>query len=865
MGRSRFSGRMVVTMPDRVGQQLGNYRLVRMLGRGGFADVYLGEHIHLETEAAVKVLHTQLADADITSFQREAQTIARLTHPHIVRVLDFAVQDGVPFLAMDYAPYGTLRQQHEQGKPLALETVVAYVKQMADALQYAHEQKVVHRDIKPENMLVGRRKELLLSDFGIAVVTQSSHYQTTQQMIGTVAYMAPEQIQGHPHPASDQYSLAVVAYEWLTGERPFQGAITEVAMQQLVVPPAPLRAKLPSIPEAVEQVVLMALAKEPKERFGSMRAFANALEQASQVKAIYDFSTNFVTPPQASPPPGGPATPAARGATPHLPESGKPVPAMPAPAGAPGAPEIYATNLMPPPGMPSSLPPMAATAAGVNDAPTVRTAGPAAPISPGLPPNAGAEQTMWTASSGRGAPPGAYSVAQPPPVTPPGWYSPNTAPPDAEYPLTWAPPAARPAAPPPPRPPQGGISRRVLLLAGAGGLALVAGGGALAWYELSHTQANVLPTPTAGTTPGQSATSTARSSPTTPPPPRGTVIVTYRGHHDFLNTVAWSPDGKRIASGSGNNNGDYTVQVWDAVSGALSVTYSRHSANVYSVAWSPDGKHMVSGSQDFTAQVWDASSGNYVLQYSGHSDAVYTVAWSPDGKHIASAGRDDTVQVWDASSGNYVLTYSGHSDAVYTVAWSPDGKHIASAGRDDTAQIWDAASASNTYTYTNHRSFIHSALWSKNSARIASASGDDQADLDNSVQVWDALSGGNRVTYTGHPKPVIAVAWSPDNTRIASASLDQTIQVWQASNGAQALTLRGHSKGVGAVAWSPNGKYIASGSYDNTVNIWDASSGNLLYTYTGHSAGVSAVAWSSDSQRVASGSFDQTVQVWQAV
>jgi serine/threonine protein kinase len=816
---------MVVTMPDRVGQQLGNYRLVRMLGRGGFADVYLGEHIHLETEAAVKVLHTQLADADITSFQREAQTIAKLTHPHIVRVLDFAVQDGVPFLAMDYAPYGTLRQQHEQGKPLSLETVVAYVKQMADALQYAHDQKVVHRDIKPENMLVGRRKELLLSDFGIAVVTQSSHYQTTQQMIGTVAYMAPEQIQGHPRPASDQYSLAVVVYEWLTGERPFQGAITEVAMQQLVVPPAPLRDKLSSVPPAVEQVVLTALAKEPKERFGSMRAFANALEQASQVKAIYDVSTNFITPQQASAPPGQ-ATPLlsplmpGNPATPRLPESGQPYPSRPAGAGGPVTPEGYATNLMSPPGMPSPLP--GAISAGVSDAPTVRTGGPAAPGSPGSAPGAGSEQTLWTASSGRGAPPGAYPAAQPPPVTPQGWYSPNTALPDADYPPTWAPPVNRAPAPPPPRP-QGGVSRRVVLVAGAGGLALVAGGGALAWYGLSHKQVIVQPTPTPRGTAGPSATSTARPSPTTPPPQRGTVIVTYRGHRDFLNTVAWSPDGRRIASGSGNNNGDYTVQVWDAVSGATAVTYSRHSANVYSVAWSPDGKQIVSGSQDFTAQVWDANNGNYVLKYSGHSDAVYSVAWSPDGKHIASAGRDDTVQVWDATS------------------------------------------ASNSYTYTNHRSFVHSALWSKNSARIASASGDDQADLDNSVQVWDALSGGNRVTYKGHPKPVIAAVWSPDNTRIASASLDQTVQVWQASNGALALTLSGHSKGVGAVAWSPNGRYIASGSYDNTVNIWDASSGSLLYTYTGHSAGVSAVAWSSDSQRVASGSFDQTVQVWQAV
>src|SRR3989441_1690156 len=208
-------------MADRVGQQLGNYRLVRLLGQGGFAEVYLGEHVYLETEAAIKVLQTQLAGEEIEQFRREARTIAHLIHPHIVRVLEFGVEGSMPFLVMDYAPNGTLRQRHPKGAALALPLIVAYVKQVADALQYAHDEKLIHRDIKPENMLLGRRNEILLSDFGIAIVAQSSRYQGTQDMAGTIAYMAPEQIQAHPRPASDQYSLAIVVYEWLTGERPF--------------------------------------------------------------------------------------------------------------------------------------------------------------------------------------------------------------------------------------------------------------------------------------------------------------------------------------------------------------------------------------------------------------------------------------------------------------------------------------------------------------------------------------------------------------------------------------------------------------------------------------------------------------------
>ena len=252
-------------MTDRVGQQLGNYRLVRLLGRGGFAEVYLGQHLRLNMQAAIKVLHTQLADAvDIQNFQREAQTIASLIHPHIVRILDFDVKDGIPFLVMDYAPNGSLRRQHPKGVPLPLPTIVSYVKQVADALQYAHEQKLIHRDVKPENMLLGRQNEVLLSDFGTAIIAQSSRYQGTQDMVGTIAYMAPEQIQAHLRPASDQYALGVVVYEWLCGAYPFHGSFSEIAAKHMMMLPPSLRGKVPTISSEVEQVVMAALAGSPR-------------------------------------------------------------------------------------------------------------------------------------------------------------------------------------------------------------------------------------------------------------------------------------------------------------------------------------------------------------------------------------------------------------------------------------------------------------------------------------------------------------------------------------------------------------------------------------------------------------------------
>jgi serine/threonine protein kinase len=265
----------------RVGQQLGNYRLVHLLGQGGFAEVYLGEHRYLKAQAAIKVLRAQLPRQDLESFLTEARLIARLRHPSIVGVLEFGVESGTPFLVMDYAPNGTLKQRHPRGIPLPVATVVSYVKQVAEALQYAHDQKLVHRDVKPENMLLGPNNEVLLSDFGVAVIDQSSGDQR-ERIVGTVAYMAPEQLQGKPNPASDQYALGIVVYAWLTGDLPFHGAFVQVASQHILTSPPSLREKVPTIPPAVEQVVLRALAKEPRQRFNSVQAFADALEQANQ-------------------------------------------------------------------------------------------------------------------------------------------------------------------------------------------------------------------------------------------------------------------------------------------------------------------------------------------------------------------------------------------------------------------------------------------------------------------------------------------------------------------------------------------------------------------------------------------------------
>ena len=279
---------------ERVGQHFGNYRLTQLLGRGNFADVYKGQHIHLNTQAAIKVLHGQLTDNDLANFIHEARVIAHLRHSHIVQILDFGVEDSIPFLIMEYAPNGNLRQRHPKGTRLALETILPYVRQIADALQFAHDQKLVHRDIKPENMLLGRINEVLLSDFGIAIMysTMRSHSGPQQDTAGTVPYMAPEQLKAHALPASDQYALAIMAYEWLCGERPFNGTLHEIAIKHTLVPPPLLHEKVSTISPTVEQVILKALSKNPQQRFEQISDFAQALEEAS----IAESSEHYTLP-----------------------------------------------------------------------------------------------------------------------------------------------------------------------------------------------------------------------------------------------------------------------------------------------------------------------------------------------------------------------------------------------------------------------------------------------------------------------------------------------------------------------------------------------------------------------------------------
>jgi tRNA A-37 threonylcarbamoyl transferase component Bud32 len=268
------------------GQNLGSYSLLEVIGGGGMATVYKAYQSSADRFVAVKVIRADLSrDAELRArFEREARTIARLEHPTILPIYDVGEQDGTPFLVMRYVEGGSLSDRISAGR-LPLRQAVDYIAQLGEALAYAHQQGIIHRDIKPANILITSRGHVLLSDFGIAkILADDSGLTATGMPVGTPFYMAPEQIQGQPVDArADVYSLGIVLYECLIGQRPFVAetpwAVLDMQLREPLPPPRGLR---PEIPEALERVILTATAKQPEQRFESMEALVLALRESAQ-------------------------------------------------------------------------------------------------------------------------------------------------------------------------------------------------------------------------------------------------------------------------------------------------------------------------------------------------------------------------------------------------------------------------------------------------------------------------------------------------------------------------------------------------------------------------------------------------------
>ena len=299
------------------GQMLGPYRIISQIGKGGMATVYKAYQPSVDRYVAIKVLPSQLAESQefATRFHQEARIIAKLEHPHILPVFDYGESDGVAYFVMRYLEAGTLRDRMEAGRPLPLHEIDRIFTQLTDALSYAHSYGIVHRDLKPANALIDSHGNLFLTDFGIAKLLESASPRLTQTdaIMGTPAYISPEQAQsGTVDQRSDIYSLGIILYEMVTGRVPFSADTPLAIILKHISDPLPPPSLINSdIPPSIEQVILKALAKDPKDRFATASEFVSAWKRALEETETARRAAATIPPPVSQAPAAIPATRAA--------------------------------------------------------------------------------------------------------------------------------------------------------------------------------------------------------------------------------------------------------------------------------------------------------------------------------------------------------------------------------------------------------------------------------------------------------------------------------------------------------------------------------------------------------------------------
>ncbi|MCF3184736.1 trypsin-like peptidase domain-containing protein [Streptomyces polychromogenes] len=325
------------------------------------------------------------------------------------------------------------------------------------------------------------------------------------------------------------------------------------------------------------------------------------------------------------------------------------------------------------------------------------------------------------------------------------------------------------------------------------------------------------------------------------------------GHTKGVESVAFSPDGLTLATSSD----DKTVQLWDVATGRNRATLAGHRDEVYAVAFSPDRHTLATGSADNTVRLWDTTA-HTTRATLGHMDDVRAVAFSPDGKTLATGSLDGTARLWDMTTLTIRATLKGHTDAVNSVAFSPDGKTLATGSYDGTVGLWDTATGKGRPSSISHTDAVASVAFSPDGKTLATGS------YDHTVGLWDPETGAPRSTLAGHTGSVNLVAFSPDGKTLATGGTDKTVRLWDMAADAIRPALSGHTDAVNSVAFSPDGKTLATGSTDKTVRLWDAATGENLRTLKGHKDWVTTVAFSPDGQILASASGDKTVQLWDA-
>jgi eukaryotic-like serine/threonine-protein kinase len=793
------------TSPDKlpITGVLGDYRILREIGRGGMGIVYEAEQISLGRRVALKVLPfaAVLDPRQLQRFQNEARAAASLRHRNIVQVFSVGCERAVHFYAMEYIEGQTLADMirelqlgedttHSRGTDAtvtpsqtvgrdsdtsrvdtdripqaAIDTdrssrnsaffrmVARLGMQAAEALDHAHQMGVVHRDIKPSNLLIDTTGNLWISDFGLAQTQAGANITVTGDVLGTLRYMSPEQAQGNHRildHRTDIYSLGVTFYELLALRPPFDSSDRHAVIHQIIdgEPPSPRRWN-PTIPRDLETIVLKAMAAEPSERYDTAQALADDLRRFAADEPIQARRASFVEH-------------ASKWSRRHRPL-------------------VWSIFVL------AILGAIGATASALLIAREHRETLAAY--------DEKAQQLVATQLAEQAArEQEQLAIAQKD---------------DADR--------------------QRDVSEQNLYVAHM----------RLAQRDWEQSQISRLHDMLDSHIPESGR-----------PDLRGwewyyylslchTDTLIFRGHNALVGAVAWSPDGTRLASADGTGR----IQMWDPATGqSVLPPHEDVSDIVWTLAWSPDSQRLASGGDDRVVTIWDAATGKQLSTFRALSEKVMSVAWSPDGARLAAGDIDHTVKVWNTADGTELLDLAGK--ARYPVSWSPDGKRLATGNVNSCdIQIWESATGRALNTLAAGGEDLLAVAWSPDGTRLASGH------LGNWARVWDTAT-GQELRKLQHAGSVSSVAWRRDGKQLATATWAQNVNVWDATTGEQTICLRGHRGRVLCVTWSPDGQRLASSGVDQTVRVWDAVPRQEDRVM--ERAGAAGLSWSPDGTRLAS-------------
>jgi WD40 repeat protein/serine/threonine protein kinase/Flp pilus assembly protein TadD len=843
---------------------LGDYRILREVGRGGMGVVYEAEQISLGRRVALKVLPmaATMDPRHLQRFQNEARAVASLHHEHIVPVHAIGCERGLHYYAMQFIDGRTLAQTivdlssdgtnpDGSGAPLAAETsALARVSthltgqslnrvrraaelgvQAAETLEHAHALGIVHRDVKPGNLMIDGQGKLWVTDFGLARTASEHDLTMTGDVLGTLRYMSPEQAlakHGLVDHRTDIYSLGVTLYELLTLQPAVQGRDREEILRKIAFEEPPLPRQFnPAIPRELETVILKAITKEPSLRYQSAEELADDLrrflsDQPVRARRTTTWQLLFRWRRR------NPGVSAALAALAFVVVAGYALVAWgwQKEREARGKAQVAEAN--------------------ANDrAEQLKRSLYFQSI-------ARADQEWWNNNVGR-----------------------------ADQVLERCPPELRHW--------EWGYLKRLCHSE---------------FQTLSGHEGEVMAvcfSPDGQTVASGSRDGTIRIWDLL----EGKEILCLRGHSGDVLNVAFSPDGRRLASSSGDwakgINGE--VRIWDSATGQLVADFPQMKTMVASLAWSPDSRLLALAKFNGLVQLLDVEQ-RTERDFRGHTDSVKSVAFSPDGRTLASGSRDRTIRLWDIAIGVTTRTLTGHAGDVLCLAFNPSGSVLVSGGWDSTVRVWEVASGNLQRTLTAHQEIVTGAAYCPNGSEFATSS------VDGTVRIWESNSWKELAALRGHNREVRSVAYSPGGTTLASVGWDRTIKIWDRTHGQQGQTflmplgqrrriaylpngsrfvvasksvlsqafpgrLTVHDSRSGAevavlaerpdsfncVAASPQSDLVAS-NWGSQIRIWNAQSGELLRTFAGHLGATNAIAFLANKSLIASGGEDGSVRLW---